>query len=117
MTRRNKLVILLFLTLLIIFCAFYYMRNISNIFYFESYIPAVGCAPHKIESSCYSGTVKFTSANGNEMQFSYTPAYPPKIINNTGSVSSFKKGDKVQIKTSGDNTGDDKVITSIRAIN
>lgn len=116
MNQKKKLIVMSTVSLLIVFSV-YYLRNIQNIYYFESYQPPADCGAKKTSSVCYIGIIKVTTASGDEVLFGYTIADPPDIINTNGSLSSLKKGEKIQIKTSGDNTGDDKVVRSVRVIN
>ena len=103
---------------LILLCALgtiYYLRNISNTYYFLSYQPPISCK-NKTEPACFSGKLYVETVTGDEVQFTYTTADPPKVINDNGLISSFKKGEKIQVKVSGDSSGDDKILSSIRAV-
>jgi|SRR5665213_547889 len=113
---QKKLIIPAIFVLLIVFAVTYYLRNVSNTYYFKSYRTPIACGSNKVRSDCFTGTINVETVTGDDFSFTYTSADPPKIINSTGSISSFKDGEKIQVETSGDNTGDNKVVTSIRAI-
>lgn len=113
--RRLRLTLVTSLILLCILSTTYYLRNISNTYYFQRYQPPISCT-NKTESACFVGKLYVETVTGDEVLFTYTTADPPKVINDSGLISSFKKGEKIQVKTSGDNTGDDKVVRSIRAV-
>jgi len=114
---RRQLAIPAIFVLLIVFAVTYYLRNVSNTYYFKSYEPPIACGSNKTRSACFNGTINVETVTGDNFSFTYTTADPPKIINSTGSIASFKDGEKIHVETSGDNTGDSKVVRSIRAIN
>jgi hypothetical protein len=102
MIQRSKanclILVLASLVLVIVFYITYYLRNISNTYYFESYIPAI-CTEEIPISACGDAVVNVQSVTGDDTEFKYNGQIEPRVIG-ASNIYSIAKYTEIQITTS-----------------
>lgn len=75
-----------------VFATTYFNNNISQALYFECYQP-IGT---KSTNGCQAGNVVVMTVTGDYIKYKYDDASPPKIRNDSNSMSGFKNGDRIK---------------------
>lgn len=112
----SRKLLLILITLLVAIClaVLYYLRDISNTYYFVS-LKTDECVIDKSSPECKLSVIHLETGTGDDVYFYYNKS-TLRVENNTGKLSGFTYNEKVQVTTKGNSSQEIPEISDIRQV-